>query len=207
MVRRVGDRIRQQLGDGFHQSQMVGRVGVEFRRVDGQRAQRLAILDERRDGRRAVSFARFDLHRLEINRRVAVVHRVVVGDDPAADAKARRDAFATKAFSVAARDVHGLDFGGVLPHQIKNACRVANNVEQARGKDRKGVTQVEARADGLRDVIKRQNFAVSAANLLVSDGTAFVRQAAVVASLAAESFDLRLDAALADFGLELFERV
>src|SRR5207247_5234379 len=84
-------RVSSKLGYRFDQSQMVRFVSDDITRIEGERAQHFVASEQGHGDGGAIGRIRFNLRRIEIEPRVAVVHRLTVGDDPSCYARSENN--------------------------------------------------------------------------------------------------------------------
>src|SRR5213078_2093796 len=115
---------------------MVRLVSADLSRIEGERAQHFVASEQRHGDDSAIGRVRFNLCRIEIEPRVAVVHRLTVGDDPPCYPRSEDNTGALKAISVAPADMHSLHLDRIRLLEVKDASRVANNILKPRREDR-----------------------------------------------------------------------
>ncbi len=86
VLNRVGDGVRSQFRYGFDKSQVIRFVFLQFNRIQGESAQDLSVLEKRHDHSGFVLFLELHLESVEVEARIAVVHRVPIRGDPSGDA-------------------------------------------------------------------------------------------------------------------------
>src|SRR6476660_10177658 len=128
---------------------MVRLVRADLTGIEGERPQHFVASKQRHGDDGAILDVRFNLRSIEIQLRVAVVHRLTVGDDPPGYARSEDNTRALKALSVAPANMHRFYIDRVRLLEVKDASCIADYILQPRREDCEHVAQIQAAPNGL----------------------------------------------------------